>query len=60
MTWGELGTLAAILGTCLGASAAVQAWLSRRTIQAMHRETQRTLAAMDRDRMARRDGEAQP
>jgi hypothetical protein len=47
MTWGELGTLASILGVFIGASAVVQAWLSSRTIQAMHRDTQNTLTRMD-------------
>jgi hypothetical protein len=47
MTWGELGTLASSLGVFIGASAVVQAWLSSRTIQAMHRDTQHTLTRMD-------------
>jgi hypothetical protein len=47
MTWGELGTLASILGVFIGASAVVQAWLSSRTVTAMHRETQATLTRMD-------------
>ena len=47
MTWGELGTLASILGVFIGASAVVQAWLSSRTVKAMHAETQTTLARMD-------------
>jgi hypothetical protein len=47
MTWGEIGTLASILGVFIGASAIVQAVLSHRTVTAMHTETQTTLAQMD-------------
>jgi hypothetical protein len=47
MTWGDLGTLASILGAFIGASAIVQAVLSSRTVKAMHTETQQTLAQMD-------------
>jgi hypothetical protein len=43
MTWGELGTLASILGVFIGASAIVPAVLSHRTIKALHTETQATL-----------------
>jgi hypothetical protein len=47
MTWGELGTLASILGVFIGASAVAQAWLSSRTVKALHAETQTTLARME-------------
>jgi hypothetical protein len=47
MSWGEIGTLASILGVFIGASAIVQAVLSNRTVKAMHAETQTTLAQMD-------------
>jgi hypothetical protein len=47
MTWGEIGTLASILGVFIGASAIVQAVLSNRTVKAMHVETQTTLTQMD-------------
>jgi hypothetical protein len=47
MSWGDLGTLASILGVFIGASAIVQAVLSNRTVKSLHTETQTTLAQMD-------------
>jgi hypothetical protein len=46
MSWGEIGTLASILGAFIGASAVVQAWLGNRTVKAMHAETQATLKVL--------------
>jgi hypothetical protein len=43
MTWGDIGTLASILGAFIGASAIVQAVLSSRTVKALHADTQETL-----------------
>jgi hypothetical protein len=62
MTWGELGTLASILGAFIGASAVVQAWLGSRTVKAMHAETQQTLSRMEagtQQTLARMDATSQ-
>jgi hypothetical protein len=47
MSWGEIGTLASILGVFIGASTIIQAVLSHRPVTAMHRDRQRTQTAID-------------